>query len=540
MKQYVYQIIGALSAEQIRTIMEDIPKTDGVSSVDIQPSDGERQGYLTVDWSSVPAAETLAAWEDDMAACLGRHSECELSRPALQDRYVVDVPVKPRRQISLGTAIGTVITAVVLAVLLTFAIMTSFVGKDNAAATPAENDSRFEQLDTLDRIFRMMSPLELDDQELLAQVLKAYVAATGDTYAEYFTDEEYAAYADSQSGTTVGIGIQVVEGSITVSGTEYAAIIVVDVYPDSPAEAAGIQSGDAIMYVGTGDDRAMVHTIGYEHALKLLAGEAGTTAEFELFRPSAGEPSGYESVTISAVRREIQSRSVHFRVCATDASVGIIRISSFDKTTPEQFAKAVDSLKEQGCEQFVFDLRNNPGGALTSVVDVLTYFSRVGDTVISIKDKNGSEETVRISDQVSASTGKLLTGSGTLEPSDIGKYRQLKFTVLTNEYTASAAELFAANMRDYQLGTLVGTKTYGKGSIQTFLSLKPYGCSGVLKLTYGYYYPPCGEGYHGVGIEPDVSVALSGEALTYKNFNLLPDDKDDQLQKAIEIMKGAA
>lgn len=539
MKQYVYQIEGALSSEQAGTIREALPPMDGVVSVELHPSDGEHRGYVTVDWTSAPLEAALTAWEDAIADLLGRYADAALVRPALNDRYVVDVPVRPKRQVSLGAAISTVITAVVLAVLLTFAIGTSFIGKEAGTASPDAGNSRFEQLDTLDRIFRSLSPLELDDQQMLETVLKAYVASTGDRYAAYFTDEEYEAYKESNSGSMVGIGVRVSESTVTVNGTAYTAITITDVFPDSPAEKAGVQRGDAIMYIGSGDGRVMVHTEGYSEAVKRLSGEAGTVAEFEVFRLSESELSGYESVTISVERQKIETRSVFYRACATDASVGIISIVSFDSTTPGQFAAAVDALKAEGCEQFIFDLRDNPGGQLDSVVDVLTYFSRVGDTVITVKENSRTTVTT-ISDSVNKETGKILTGSGTLEPSDIGKYRNLTFTVLVNENTASAAELFSAYMRDYELGTLVGVKTFGKGTIQAFQSLKPYGCGGVLKLTYGHYYPPSGEGYDGIGIEPHVPVELSEEAKNYPSIRLVPDDKDNQLQKAVEVLHGLA
>ena len=545
MKQYVYQVKGVLTAEQVEVIKPLLPPTEGVASVDIQPSDGERLGSVTVEWSSEPSAEALAAWESSVDLLLRQNSDGELSCPALPERYVLQAPTKPRRRVPLSAAVGSVILSVILAILLTFSVTTSFMQKNTpttGTSGTGVTDSRFEKLDALDRLFRLLSPLELDEQEMLDYVLKAYVASTGDRYAAYYTEEEFAAYQDTTAGKMVGIGINVVEDVISIGGMDYTAIVIINVYPDSPAEEAGVLPGDLIMSVMSDGTFVAVNEIGYEQASNLLVGASGTRAEFEVWRlkdgADASDASRYESVMISATRREIQTRSVQYRVCDTDESVGIIRITGFDDTTAEQFAQAVDALKAEGCRQFVFDLRYNPGGSLTSVVDVLTYFGRVSDRVISIKDKYGNEEVITVSDRVNAETGKLVTGSGTLEPADIGKYRNLTFTVLTNEYTASAAELFSAFMRDYELGTLVGVTTFGKGSIQTFRSLQVFGYDGYLKVTYGHYYPPCGEGYDGEGIEPDIVEPMSEEASAYKNFNLLPDDKDNQLQKAIEAMIG--
>ena len=126
-------------------------------------------------------------------------------------------------------------------------------------------------------------------------------------------------------------------------------------------------------------------------------------------------------------------------------------------------------------------------------------------------------------------------GSGNLTAEDIGRYRDLPFSVLVNEYSASAAELFTANMRDHEIAKVVGVTTYGKGSMQTTYSLARHGYDGALKLTTAHYFPPCGEGYDGIGITPHVEVKLSEEAQKY-NINLLPDHIDNQLAAAIEAI----
>ncbi len=548
MKQMVYQIKGMLTSELIEAMTPRFPEAEGVSSVDLQPSDGDREGYMTVTWTSSPSDEQRTAWEDDMDALLGQYGELSLARPPLAAHYVTAPTPKKGRTVPLSGAIGTVIVAVVLAVLSTFFVTTAFQNKNDdltvAPGTGTSND-KFGQLEELDRLFRAWSPLELDDQALLDAVLKGYVEATGDTYARYYTQEEFDAYMQSQTGNMVGIGISITEDTITVGDTSYQTIRVINVFPNSPAEEAGVLPGDAIMYIGTGETHQLVDSLGYEKANTLMIGEAGSVAEFEVFRASEDEPSGYEIIPISAVRREISARTVQYRICATDATVGIVRITSFDETTPPQFDEAIKNLKDLGCTRFVLDLRYNPGGMLTSVVDVLAYFTQVGDTVITVKDKYENERKTTITDGTDPKTGKLVFSDGqnvwisSLEPTDIGKYRNMNFTVLTNEFTASAAELFAANMRDYELATLVGDKTYGKGSIQTFIPMVRYGYEGALKITYGYYYPPSGNGYHGEGVKPHVVEPMSEEALAYKNFNLLPDDKDNQLQKAIEVLDQA-
>ena len=198
-------------------------------------------------------------------------------------------------------------------------------------------------------------------------------------------------------------------------------------------------------------------------------------------------------------------------------------------TTPPQFKEAVDTLKGQGCEYFVFDVRNNPGGAHDSIETVLTYFLNEGDEIISTEYSTGEKETqyARVKKYSSEYSGFNVSKE------EIGMYKDLKCIVLTNENTASAAELFTATLRDYNIAKVVGGTTYGKGCMQTLFPLDAYGIEGGLKLTVAMYYSKSKTVYHGTGIVPDYAVALSDEALEY-NFFLLPEDKDAQMQKAIE------
>ena len=222
-----------------------------------------------------------------------------------------------------------------------------------------------------------------------------------------------------------------------------------------------------------------------------------------------------------------------FRHYGEDKTVGVIRITGFDNTTRDQFVEAVETLKAEGCQSYVLDLRGNPGGLLSSVEDVLVFFLQEDDVIITTKNASGKE----MSDSVTLNkAGKLMCGTGQLTAEDIGKYRDLKISVLVNEYSASAAELFTSNIRDYELGKIVGTKTYGKGCGQTTYSLAKYGLDGGLKLTTFYYSSPKGDYYDGVGITPHVQVELSEEAQKY-NINLLPDELDNQLAAAVASMK---
>lgn len=448
--------------------------------------------------------------------------------------YVTGQGPKPPRKISLAAAVGAMVTAVILAVLVTFSLTTLYL-RDQPDAVVSQNDEQaFPELKVLDKLFHSLTVRDLDDDAIGTALLKAYVSATGDRYAEYYTDEEYAAQVAQQNGEMCGIGISVVNGTVTVDGISYKGLIVSSVNPDSPALGAGVEPNDVIIAIGIGEDAVSVDELGYDGALSRLRGEEGTEAAFTVWRKVAasdGDMSSdrYDAIEITAIRRKLTTQSVLYHVCETDSSVGIVRITGFDNTTAEQFETAMDSLLQAGCASFVIDLRNNGGGLLSSVEDLVTFFLQPDDVMLYTRNKAGEKEELRVT---VSGEGKVTSGSGKYTAEDVGKYRGHDLCVLVNEYTASAAELFTANVRDHGLGKVIGTQTYGKGTMQTTYSLSRYGMTGALKLTTRYYDPPSGENYDGVGITPDLVVELSEEAMSY-NINLLPDDKDNQLQAAI-------
>ena len=549
MKQVTYQIRGLVIETMIPSIQASCKSIADVRNVRVSAVDTDTARLiLVVDGDLTPELEASIRSVMDAKGL-------ELVTPASVETYAftpvppVTHPPRPAapatpppeagKRISLSAALSTVIVSVVLAVLLTFSLTTAYMKRNTASAvSPGQSQSEtdpFDRLEILDRLFRSATVLDLDEEELIAGVLKGYVAATGDIYAEYYTAEEYQAQIDSNNGKMSGIGVNVVREEMTIDGEKHEVITIVNVYPNSPAEKAGVLPGDCIMYVGVGEDKVSVTDIGYEKALDRLAGKEGTECAFTVLRPPAddSEFSPYEMVDVIAIRETFTTRSVTFRHYTEDESVGIIKMTGFDNTTRDQFIEAVETLKSEGCTSFVLDLRGNPGGMLSSVEDVLVLFLREDDPIITVKDATGHEVTTSVTFN---RAGKLMCGTGEMTREDIGKYRDLNFSLLVNGYSASAAELFTSNIRDYELGTIVGTKTYGKGCGQTTYSLSKYGYDGALKLTTFYYSSPLGDYYDGVGVTPHIVVELSEEAQSY-NINLLPDHLDNQLAAAVESMK---
>ena len=392
-----------------------------------------------------------------------------------------------------------------------------------------------QDLIELDHIYKYYSYDGIDEQTMKKAMLKAYIEATGDPYAEYLDAEEYLEYFSEKSGEFVGVGVSVVNTVIEISGYKYKVLQIVSVFKDSPALEAGLRAGDCVVYVGGGDERVLVDLIGYTEAVERIRGTEGTAAEFTVFRPSGSD---YEEIEFSITRKKVVSSSVNYRVSETDKSIGIVNVTEFDDTTPVQFTEAVDTLKAQGCEYFVFDMRNNPGGALDSIETVLSYFLDKGDLIVST-EYSESLKGHNYSDYVRVKRYQSPYECYNVTAQDIGKYKDLKdkCVVLVNENTASAAELFTATFRDYELAKIVGKTTYGKGCMQTLFPLDDYGLEGGLKLTVAMYFSKSHTNYHGIGIKPDVEVDLSDEAKAI-NFFLLTEDKDDQMQAAFaELLK---
>ncbi|MBQ7379700.1 MAG: hypothetical protein IJW70_08530 [Clostridia bacterium] len=536
MKKLVYTVQGLQDAAQEQLLCELLPEVLRAFGSD---------GKITADALSasisfgVPRNVSCAELEQSINAAIVPHGMQLLPPPNV--RYYAYTGKKDktkRKTVSVSAFVTSLISAVAVTLVITMLLTALVTGaywdaKYMAGLPGISGDGQSaidtETLDVIDYLIDKYSYDAVDDEALMQAVLKAYVAATGDLYAEYYTQEEFDAMTSENQGQMQGIGVSVVNSTLEYNGMTYSVIEIIMVFPNSPAERAGIRPGDMVITVKHEGTEYSISQIGYTAALNYLRGVSGTKAEFTVMRKSGAE---YEPIEYSVTREAYVSASITSRVSETDPSVGIVTLLQFDLTTPTQFEAAVDELKGKGCTKFVFDVRNNPGGDLESIKAVLSFFLAEKDLIVSTKDKNGTEEFDYV--QVVKHQDKAYAGCDVTKE-DIGKYADLTFTVLTNGNTASAAELFTATVRDYKLGTIIGQTTYGKGCMQSIFSLQYYGVEGGLKLTTKMYFPASGQGYHGVGITPDISVELSPEAQEY-NLYVLPEALDNQLQTAIDHM----
>lgn len=331
---------------------------------------------------------------------------------------------------------------------------------------------------------------DVDEEDLIQGLYKGLLEGTGDTYSGYYTPEEYESLMISAKSSLSGIGAVLQQDPDTMQVT------VVHVYEGSPAEKAGILAGDSIVQVGDIRSNTMELTKLVTH----IRGDKGTKVHLKIYRK--GE-TGYKEFDITRDIVDVPTVSGQM----LENGIGYIMIVEFGDKTAEEFADTVDDLTEQGMTSMIVDLRDNPGGMVDSVTKILDQILPEGVTVWT-EDKNGQKK----------------------EYTSDAASMDLPMAVLINENSASSSEIFAGAIRDYEYGTLIGTKTFGKGIVQTIRQLAD---GSAIKLTTAKYFTPNGENIHGEGIKPDIKLEyeyLDPDGAQY-------DMKyDNQIQKAIEVL----
>lgn len=339
---------------------------------------------------------------------------------------------------------------------------------------------------------------ETDPDEVTDLLCECYLAAAGDKYAYYMNPEAYAEYTSDMTGNYVGIGVQVTNDAVA------RTVTVTAVFPDTPAFEAGVLAGDTIEAVG--DDPAS--TFSFAELVNRIRGEEGTDVTVTFARN--GEP-----YTRTMTRRTVVQVTASASILSESPKIGLLRITEFDETTAPQFKAALDGLLSDGVEGIVFDLRNNPGGLLDSVKSILDYLVPDGTPLVSVINRYGE-------------TARYTSKDGHEIPST------LPIAVLCNAHTASAGELFTCALQDYAAegilnATVIGTVTYGKGTVQYRINLDVDRAS---TISAALYYPPYSDNYEGVGVIPSILVELSEEA-QQKSIYVLTDEEDVQMTAAI-------
>jgi len=345
-----------------------------------------------------------------------------------------------------------------------------------------------DKLTQINSLVRQYYSGEIDDKILDDALADAYMRSINDKYGFYKNTEDSAIVEDSLEGNTSGIGVTV------FNDQKNSALTVFRVDSNSPADKAGIKIGDMI----TAIDGKTVKEVGFEQSVKSIARELGQTAEITLLRDG-------ETLKLKVVYKEFVRQCVYYNEIE---NYGYICITAFNDATVPQFKQAYNDLTEKNVKGFIFDLRDNGGGTVDSVCEILDIL--VGECdLITIVYADGSKE-------ISAK-------------SDANKC-ELPMVVLTNEKTASASELFAANLRDMSKTKLIGNNTYGKGVVQRTYFLNDGSC---VRFTVGEFLPAGGKGFDGKGLAPDFEVSFTEEE--QKNQYTLGSD-DPYIKKALEVL----
>lgn len=365
---------------------------------------------------------------------------------------------------------------------------------DNEKSSKKVNDEYvLERINEVKRMIDKNYYKKADDYDVLIGMLKGAVNSLKDPYSYYMTEDEYKKFNEETDGEFAGLGIYV-SGSIDDN-----LITVVAPMKGTPADRAGLKTDDKIIKINGKDFTADK----MDDAVKIMRGKPGEKVKITVLRRDENGKAKF--IDFEIVREIIKVQTVSSKLLKDN--IGYISISGFDTPTYNDFDKQYKELKKQGMKKLILDLRNNPGGLLTTSTQVVNTFLD-GGLIMYTLDKQNNKETI----------------NATKGADDI------KIAVLVNKGSASASEIVAGALKDRKRATIIGTQTFGKGIVQTVFNM-PDGEG--LKLTTSAYYTPSGVNIHGKGIAPDIKVELNKEVKTISIDNLA---KDNQIQKAIEIL----
>lgn len=333
---------------------------------------------------------------------------------------------------------------------------------------------------------------EIDNDKIQNGIYKGMVDSLGDPYTVYYNSEEYKQFTSSSSGTYSGIGVAVSQNVTT------GAITIVKTFKKGSGEKEGMKPGDVIYKV----EGKKIEGLELSKVVSMIKGEEGTFVKVTVLRDG-------KEIEFNLERKKLEVDTVNYRMeDRSGKKIGYISVSEFDEVTASQFKSAISELSKEGMEGLVIDLRDNPGGLLDVTCEMLDRMIKKGLLVYTV-DKYGK----RVDEDA--------TDSDSFDK---------PVAILVNGNSASASEVFSGAMKDYKAATLVGTKTFGKGIVQ---SIVPFGDGTAMKVTVSKYYTPNGVNIHGTGIEPDVVVELSKDATKNGKY----DRKyDNQLDKALDVV----
>ena len=365
-------------------------------------------------------------------------------------------------------------------------IVLSGTGIVSCGVRLSKDASSEEKVEALKKLIDEKYMGEVDEDALKEGLYKGYVQGLDDPYSVYYDEEETKELYETTEGEYSGIG------AVLSQDLKSGVITLVQIYEDSPADKAGLKDEDILTKVGTLDVTGM----DLSEVVTYIKGEKGTEVELTVLR---GEDA--DEVTVTAVRDTVEAQTVEYEML--EDQIGYLAVSEFDSVTYGQYEEALEALSDQGMEGLVVDLRNNPGGNLNTVCDMLDLVLPEG-TIVYMEDKEGKRQTYS---------------------SDDAHQLDVPMAVLVNGNSASASEIYAGAIQDHEAGTIVGTQTYGKGVVQQIFDL---GDGTSVKLTIAEYFTPKGRSINGEGVTPDLEVEYE------------PDEKDPEADNQLEAAAEAA
>lgn len=384
-----------------------------------------------------------------------------------------------------------IVVALVTFILTTCVMSNNTYKKDGSYTNISENLKLNTKLNTIKKIINEDFLGEVDETKLTEAAIKGYVEGLDDEYTEYFTKEEMEEFKTETEGNYVGIGIYMLKN------TKDNNIIVLSAIKGSPAEEAGLKTGDIIKKVNDKEYTAEE----FEKIASDIKGKAGSKVKLEIQR-------GEETLIFEIERKKIELYPIESEVLEND--IGYINISSFCEDCSSKFKENYDKLKKKNIKSLVIDLRNNGGGIVDEALEILDSILDKDSIMLITANKKGEEK---------------------IEKAKKKPTIEVPIVVLVNENTASSSEIFAAALKENNKAKIIGTKTYGKGVIQESITLSDG--SGI-KITTEEYYTPNRNKINKIGITPDIEVDLEEKT---KNITEISRDQDTQLKKAIETLK---
>lgn len=402
------------------------------------------------------------------------------------------------KKFSIRQVVTIVISAVLVTACITAVALNSLISIKNRYVISFDADEvSYENIKKFNQVRNILKEdfyLEVDENRMIEGAVAGLAESLNDPYTVYFNKDRMKSFLEKSEGSYVGIGV-------TVNVDEKGLLTVIEPGEDSPAAQAGMKKGDKIVKV---DDTDVTNISDENMVISMIKGAENTKVKITVYRP---DEDIYKQFEIT--RKRIKASNIKSEIL--EGNIGYIRLVMFDNEIAKYFKNDLNKLLQKGIQGLVIDLRDNPGGSYEQVVEIADSLLPEG-TIVYTENREGKKE-YKNSNKAHA---------------------DLPLAILINGNSASASEILAGAVKDHNRGTLVGTKTFGKGLVQELKILEDN--SGI-KVTISKYFTPSGVCIHGTGISPDIEVDVMGD---YRSLpaSQIPRDRDIQLKSAIEALKG--